>query len=76
MSEEQTPVAELFERDPLSLSQQDLMSVISHLRESRKKFVAGSMTAGKPAAKKTAAEKKAEAIAKVTGDVDLGDLGL
>lgn len=72
----ETTVAELFNRDPLTLSEQDLMTIINSLRDSRKKFVAGSMTAGKPAAKKTAADKKVEAIKKSVGDIDLGDLGL
>jgi len=71
-------VSELFARDPLSLSNQDLDTIIASLRASRKRFIQGDITAGKPEAKKSAAQKKREATMKEVGDIDdlLGDLGI
>ena len=52
-----TPIAELFERDPMSLSDQDLGEIISHLRASRQRFVLGDAKAGTPESKKKPAAK-------------------
>lgn len=73
---EETSVAELFSRDPLKLSDRDIGQIVAAMRESRAKFVQGSLSAGKPEAKKSAAQKKGEAVIKAVGEVDLGDLGL
>ena len=70
---EETPISELFARDPLKLSQQDLDSIIAKLREQCSKFVGGNLTAGKPA-KKTAAVKAGQALLDKLGDLDIGDL--
>lgn len=53
-------LAELFARDPLTLTREDLDRIIEKLRESRKNFVLGGKTAVK-------GEKK---------PVDLKELGL
>tara|TARA_R110000868_G_scaffold274194_1_gene533416 strand:+ start:1219 stop:1458 length:240 start_codon:yes stop_codon:yes gene_type:complete len=66
-------IAELMDSDPLHLTTRDKDRLILYFRESRKKFVLGNMTAGKPEAKKTVASKKNLELAK---DVDLGELGL
>lgn len=41
-----TDLAELFARDPLLLSQQDLTSIIEEMRKSRHAFNAGNAKAG------------------------------
>jgi len=70
-------VAQLMQRDPLSLSDQDLDRIVESLRASRAKFVAGNKTAGKPEAKKSKTQLKEEAaLAIVGGKLDLGALGL
>jgi hypothetical protein len=71
-------VSELFARDPLSLSSADIDKIIEHMRAGRKRFIQGDLTAGKPEAKKSAAQKKNEALAKEVGDINdlLGGLGL
>lgn len=76
MSDPATPIAELFARDPLKLSDQDLDAIIAHLRQSRQRFVAGNLSAGKPEAKKSVTQKAGEAALKITGELDLGELGL
>lgn len=73
---EATPISELFSRDPLLLSDQDIDQIINKLREQRHKFVAGNITAGKPEAKKSVAQKAGEAVLAKTGDIDLSELGL
>lgn len=42
-----TPIAELFERDPMKLSEQDLKEIIQSLREARSRFMLGDSKAGK-----------------------------
>ena len=66
-------VSELFRRDPLSLSEQDITTIVTSLRAQRKRFAAGNKSAGsmKP---KTAAAKKADAAVKTTGKLDLSSL--
>ena len=70
-----TPIAELFARDPLDLSKQDIEAVVAHFRASRIRYVQGDLSAGssKPKAQtKTSQDLEAKKIAKVT----LSDLGL
>jgi len=69
-------VTELFARDPLSLSVQDLDVIIASLRVSRARFIQGDAKAGTPEVKKSSAKKAAEATVAALGDVDLSDLGL
>ena len=76
MSEEpQTDIATLMARDPLELSDQDIMSIIETLRANRKRFKAGDAQAGSTKPKKETVKAKAAAESKsIIGD--LGDLGL
>lgn len=50
-------ISELFARDPLSLSSQDISTIVEEMRKARHSFNAGNMKAGstKP---KTAAQKQ------------------
>jgi hypothetical protein len=41
-----TDIAELFARDPLLLSQQDIETIVAEMRKSRHAFNAGNMKAG------------------------------
>jgi len=64
-------IAELFARDPLSLSDVDLTLIITKMRESRGQFNLGNVKAGsmKP---KTEKQKQTEAIAgKLNFDLEL-----
>ena len=64
-------ITELFSRDPLKMSQQDLDSIIAYLRNARAQYNLGEKSAGnmKPTkAKKSPAEK--------VSSIDLSDLGL
>lgn len=54
-----TPIAELFERDPMKLSEQDLKEIIQYLREARGRFALGDAKAGTPTSKKRPAAKPA-----------------
>lgn len=70
-------ISELFDRDPLELSDRDLRQIVDHLRENRSKFIAGEIQAG------SAKKAKAPAKSKVTGkpipkelELDLGDLDI
>ena len=68
-------IAELFARDPLSLTRENIESIIAYYRENREKFVSGIKA---PAATKTrAAKPKAEKLTSLTLDeLGLGDLSL
>ena len=57
-----TDIAELFARDPLQLSQQDIETIVVEMRKSRHAFNAGNMKAGstKP---KTEKQKAVSALA-------------
>ena len=57
-----TDITELFARDPLSLSKQDIGIIVTKFRESRKAFNLGNVRAGstKP---KTAKQKATDALA-------------
>lgn len=70
-----TPIAELFARNPGDLSANQIDLIIAKLRSQRSRFLTGDKTAGSP--KPPSKTKKAElAATKVTGALDLGDLGL
>ena len=68
----ETPISELMARDPLQLSKQDLDAIIADLRSSRSKFVlTDDRKVGTPAARKSSAQNKREAAAKIfAGDLD------
>ncbi len=58
-----TDIQELFSRDPLQLTDLDLDAMIAHMRENRKAFKLGNMTAGKmPTAKQKEALSLADAL--------------
>lgn len=63
-------IAELFDRDPLKLTDQDLDTIITSLRQQRANFNLGAKAAGsmKPAKPKTAKT--------VAAQIDLASLGL
>lgn len=67
-------MAELFQRDPLELTNQDIDLIIQRYRDARHAFAAGAKTAGKPEAKKSAAQKKGELALKAVGNLDLDSL--
>lgn len=56
-------IAELFARDPMKLSEQDIEGIISYFRKSRAQFNLGNMQAGstKP---KTEKQKQADQLGK------------
>lgn len=60
-------IAELFQRDPLSLTREDRTKIIAHYRENREKFIAGVK-----APKATTAKAKTP----VQGKLSLDDLDL
>lgn len=70
----QQDIAELFARDPLDLSKQDLTVIVEKLRGQRVRFAAGFADAGTPASRVSKATKAQAAATKVTGNIDLGDL--
>ena len=72
MTSPTTDIAELFARDPLDLSAQDLDTIIGKFREMRGQYNLGNAMAGntKP---KSAKQKVALDLA---AKLDLGDLGL
>jgi hypothetical protein len=70
----QQDIAELFARDPLDLSKQDLTVIVEKLRGQRVRFAAGFADAGTPASRVSKATKAQAAATKVTGDLDLGDI--
>lgn len=75
---EATPISELMEKDPLSLSDKDLDAIIGELRKQRHRFVlVGDKKIGTPAAKKskaqTAKEKAQQLLASDKGLQDLLD---
>lgn len=63
-------LSELFSRDPMSLSRQDLLQIVKRLREARAQFNLGDMKAGsdKP--------KAAKAGKGLGAQIDLSELGL
>ena len=69
-----TPLAAYFAKDPMSLSEQDLDTIITKLRSQRKRFVLGDKSAGSTKPSKVSVAQ--EAAKKITGEIKLGDLGL
>lgn len=69
MTDTQTDIAELFRRDPLKHSKQDIAAIVARFRESRHQFAAGNMKAGstKPQTEK---QKSISSLAKSL-DLDL-----
>ena len=67
-----TPLSELFARDPLKLSDQDIVSIVEQLRKQRKRFVHGDKSAGSP--RPTKAKIAQDKAVAVTGKIDLSDL--
>jgi len=66
-------ISELFARNPLKLHPQDITKIVTHLREQRKRFVAGNKTAGSMKPKSAAQKKQADAVS-ITGKLDLTSL--
>jgi len=65
-------ISELFARDPLELTRENIESIIAYYRENREKFVSGVKA---PAATKTrAAKPKADLAGLSLNDLGLGDL--
>lgn len=67
-------LSELFARDPLSYTKEDVTTIVQELRNRRHQFNLGNAKAGsmKP---KTPAQKKGSELADKLG-IKLGDLGL
>jgi len=65
-----TDIAELFARDPLELSAQDLDAIIARLREQRGQFNLGNARAG---SMKPKTEKQKQALS-LSDKLDLGNL--
>ncbi len=74
MSDPTTDMQELFSRDPLDYSKQDITAIVEKLRTQRTRFAAGIKDAGKPASKVSKATKAQEEATAITGKLDLGDL--
>jgi hypothetical protein len=68
----QTNLDELFSRDPLSLSDQDIVDIVQVLREQRAAWKLDASTSKRP---KSATKARAEVIG-LAKDIDLKDLGL
>lgn len=66
--EEDTPIAEMFARDPFKHTTQSLDAIIKTLREQRHRFKAGDKSAGSPKPKSKTALKQEEAM-KIGGDL-------
>lgn len=62
-----TDFAELFARDPLSLTKDDISQIVAKFRESRKAFSLGNAKAGSTKAP-TKKEKEVMALQKKLGD--------
>jgi len=43
-----TDLSELFSRDPLKLSDADIDSIVTYMRNARERYIAGDKTAGGP----------------------------
>ena len=68
-----TSLSELFARDPLDLTKDDIQLIVQKLRESRHRFNAGDKSAGTMTPPKTATGRAAKEL----GDqLSLKDLGL
>lgn len=62
-----TDITELFARDPLDLSKQDIAAIVTKFRESRHAFNLGNRKAGSTKAP-SAAEKKTNELKNALGD--------
>ncbi len=72
---EQTPIAELMARDPLSLSDTDLDRIIAELRQQRSRFVlTDDKKVGTPAVRKSKAQKEREAARELLDKGAIDDL--
>ena len=68
-----TSLSELFARDPLDLTKDDIQLIVQKLRDSRHRFNAGDKSAGTMSPPKTATGRAAKEL----GDqLSLKDLGL
>lgn len=65
-------IAELFARDPLSLTRNDISTIVVKLRTQRERFAAGIKDAGTPALRVSQATKNQAAAAAVIGDASAG----
>ena len=63
--------ADLMAKDPLSLTEQDIETVVSTLRQQRARYVLGDKKVGTPEPRKSKAQKERETKALA---LDLGDL--
>jgi DNA invertase Pin-like site-specific DNA recombinase len=63
-------INELFRKDPLSCSNQDIRTIVQVFREKRAQFVLGNKQAGKTSSKMTAKETEVSKL------VDLSNLDL
>lgn len=70
MTEPETDIAELFARDPLELSKQDLTRLVTKFREMRGQYVLGNAMAGSTKPKSA----KAKATMDLASKLDLSDL--
>jgi hypothetical protein len=69
-----TDLAELFARDPLQLSEQDISTIVDVFRARRQEFKEDEKAGKKPTARKAAAPKVKDDTAKVMGELDLDKL--
>jgi hypothetical protein len=61
-----TDITELFARDPLELSKQDIAAIVSKFRESRKAFNLGNSRAGSTKPPTAKQKQTADLLAKVS----------
>lgn len=66
-----TDINELFNRDPMDLTDQDIDAIIAHMRERRKDFKAAQLTGKKPAQKKLTKTQEKLANMKLAKDLKL-----
>lgn len=60
-----TEIAELFDRDPFTLTREDVGAIVAYLRDSRKQFNLGNRTAGKAPKKKLEAGEAKDLLDKL-----------
>lgn len=66
-----TDIAELFARDPLKLTKQDLTAIVMRFRESRGQFTLGNKMAGSTKPKTEKQKATADIAAKLNLTLDL-----
>jgi len=72
-----TPIAELFARNPLELGDKEIGQMVTYFRDRRKRFVLGDTQAGSTKAKSKKVSAKAASLAEATkaaGPIDISDL--